>query len=113
MNQPEWQKRMKKLFKKLWEEGDPARRTVYVPQTIWDCLAIEGQHALIATLHKVEKGESGYATLIEPDEGYSRDPVTNELVKRWLGTQKVLVYNINREKAELEQALTSQKEALS
>jgi hypothetical protein len=104
---------MKKLFMRLWGEEPSAKRAVCQPQTVWDRLAIEGEHSLITTLHKVEKGESGYGTLIEPDIGYSKDPVTNDLVKRWLGTQeKVLVYNVNQELAELEQALTNQ-EALS
>jgi len=98
---------------RLWGEEGSTKRAVYSPQSVWDRLAIEGEHALIATLHKVEKGESGYGTLIEPDTGYSKDPVTNDLVKRWLDTQeKVLVYNIRREVTELEQALTNQ-EALS
>lgn len=113
MNQPEWQKRMKKLFMKLWGEESSTKRAVYQPQTVWDRLSIEGQHSLITTLHRIEKGASGYGTLIEPDTGYSKDPITNEMVKTWLGTQeKVLVYNIKQEIMELEQALTNQ-EALS
>jgi hypothetical protein len=64
--------------------GAMGKRGTYEPQTVWDLLAAEGNHTLINTLHKVERRETGYTTIIIPTEGFSKDRRTHEAVVEWL-----------------------------
>lgn len=75
------------------------------PENIWELLASENKHDLIALLHKVEKKEPGYSSIIIPDGGFSKYTSTHKAVIRFLKKHKVNFLNVKNEKRHLDSSL--------
>lgn len=80
-------------------------RILYDPQELWERLAAEGQHDLIATLHHVERETPGFGTVVVPDRGFSEDDVTHNMVLDWLMVHGVLPFNPGLLEARMREAL--------
>ncbi len=74
-------------------------------QEIWTALTLEGNHTLINLLHRVEKNEPGYGTIVVPRSGFSPNDDTHNMVLRWLKGRGVNILNPLNEIANLEYAL--------
>ena len=72
---------------------------------IWGSLVFEGNHDLIRKLHRVEKDEPGFGTIVVPREGFSSNDETHNMVIRWLKSHNVNILNPFNEEANLEYAL--------
>ena len=104
-----WLESIKRTYlkaSKALKGGVMGKRTRYVPRTVWDLLAAEGNYALINTLKMVERRETGYGTMIIPVGGYSKDPETHKAVVRWLESHcEHTSYSPVLEAREMEEAL--------
>ena len=72
---------------------------------IWVALAIEGNSKLIKLLHRIEKNEPGFGTVIVPRAGFSSDDDLHNAVLGWLKGKGVNVWSPQNETAGLEYAL--------
>jgi len=101
--------RIKQIFlscvEAVRDKDEPYPRVEYRVKTVWDRLAAENNNELITRLRRVEKGESGYGTIIIPAGGWSKNEITNDVVLAWLKVRDINVYSPAKEIAELEQTL--------
>jgi hypothetical protein len=99
--------RIKRIYLSCVEafSKDPSRRALYESKTVWDLLAAEGNHPLIATLRRVEQKEPGYQTVIIPERGWSTNKEIDDAVNDWLKTQGVNAWSPSQEITELERSL--------
>jgi len=104
--------RIKKIYLACVEAfrgRDRALQTIRITHkkeaTVWDMLAAEGQYDLISKLHKTERGEPGYRTVIIPKGGWSESAETNDAILQWLKKLKVNVWSPTQEAVELKRAL--------
>lgn len=72
---------------------------------IWVALTLEGNSELIKLLHRVEKKEPGYGSVIVPQTGFSSDNDIHNAVLTWLKAKGVNVWSPENEIAGLEYAL--------
>jgi hypothetical protein len=70
-------------------------------------LTLEGNFALIKKLHRIERKELGYGTIVVPAEGFSEDDDVHNLIIDWLNLLGVNIFNVQNEIANLELALYS------
>jgi len=77
---------------------------------LWVRLTLEGRFDLIDKLNRVENKEPGYGTVIVPQEGFSSDDGTHNLVIDWLNTHGINVLNVGFEVSRLENSLHGYKE---
>lgn len=68
-------------------------------------LVLEGNFDLINKLHRIERKESGYGTIVVPKQGFSKNDDAHNLILDWLHAQNVNVLNVQNEIANLEYAL--------
>jgi hypothetical protein len=105
--------RIKQIFlscvEAVREKEEPYRRAQYRVKTVWDRLAAENKHELIAKLRRVENGKAGYGTIIVPAGGWSKNESTTDAVMAWLKVRDINVYSPAKEIVELEQALHGNK----
>jgi hypothetical protein len=76
-----------------------------VPGCIWTELAEEGRYDTISLLHRVERHEFGYGTVIVKPEGFSDYDCTHNDILDWLVSQGVNVLNPGLEITRMERAL--------
>ena len=76
----------------------------YTP-TLWELLALEGRHDLLSTIHHVELKTPGYGTVVVPEEGFSENTDTHNMVLDYLRIQGVMTLNVGAVVARLQSAL--------
>jgi hypothetical protein len=78
------------------------------PQDPWLNLISHGSHKTISLLQKVEQNYPGYSTVIIPNEGFSDDDTTHNMVIDWLKQHDINVYSPSNEIHHLTKALRNQ-----
>jgi hypothetical protein len=71
------------------------------PFDLWAALAAEGNHILMEHLHKAEKGEPGYGTIVVTKAGFSEDDEVHNAVLDWLQEHKINICNPGNDIANL------------
>jgi hypothetical protein len=64
-----------------------------VKTDVWLDLLFENNFSLIDKLHHVENKDSGFGTVIVPEQGFSQNDVIHNKVLEWLKKKKVNVIN--------------------
>jgi hypothetical protein len=93
-----------KLYSEANERTPKHHPPAYTP-TLWELLALEGRHDLLTTLHHVELKTPGYGTVIVPEEGFSENTDTHNMVLNYLKIQGVMTLNVGITIARLQSAL--------
>lgn len=103
-----WERLIELLFaKESFEtvESKPGK-ILRIRSTMWGRLEKEGRYSLISKLKAVERKEAGYGTIVVPDKGFSEDPVTHDMVIKWLIERQVNIINPKKLIKGLEDAFT-------
>jgi len=77
-------------------------------EELWVRLALERKFDLIHKLHRAERGEGGFGTIVVTREGFSEDDTTHNMVLRFLNKKGINIFNPGFEEACLERALRGQ-----
>jgi hypothetical protein len=107
----DWLRKVKELFLRFLNEhpefGEPTKhmRISTKSESVWELLVQEDNHDLIEKLHKVERKEKGYGTIVVPKDGFSKNGTTNQAVIDWLEEHDVNVLDPQKEISELKEAL--------
>lgn len=72
---------------------------------LWERLLMEDRHDLIKKLQRVERREGGFSTIVVPENGFSKDTETHDMVLTFLKKNKVNVLDVNQEISDLKDTL--------
>lgn len=76
-----------------------------ISNNLWNRISGEGNFELLTLLHKVEKREAGYGTVVVPKEGFSDSDDTHNMVLEWLEEHRINVLNVRVCVARMKHAL--------
>jgi hypothetical protein len=117
MDNKNWQDIIRQMYLKVTQalrEGgsieNPDIHPLIEPRDVWARLTEEGNHDLIKTLHRIERKDPGYSTIVTHKEGWSNNDATHNAVLSWLRAHDVNILNVGKEVECLTRALHQPQE---